>query len=298
MSIQVQGGSNADNILADGYVKGLRGGINWTDGYAAMKTDAEVVPNNNFDPEDLTQSTKEGRGALPDWLKYGYVSTSFARSISKTVEYSLNDFALSQVARGEAPRDVVKYLNRSAGWQKIWRNDITSLNFTGFLAPLDTLGNISEPYSPLTCGGCEWSAISYEALPWEYSWTVPFDMVTLIKFMGGLARTEARLDTMFIPNLKTGAVGSGGNNGIGNTLFNPGNEPSFSTPFLYNYFGRRQWKSVLRSRQTVNQYYNIGPSGLPGNSDAGAVDSWLIWNMLVRGFTLLWKYRTPEVLGL
>lgn len=28
----VQGGSNADNVLADAYVKGLRGGINWTEG--------------------------------------------------------------------------------------------------------------------------------------------------------------------------------------------------------------------------------------------------------------------------
>lgn len=38
-----QGGSNADNVLADAYVKELRGGINWTDGYAAMVKDAEVL---------------------------------------------------------------------------------------------------------------------------------------------------------------------------------------------------------------------------------------------------------------
>lgn len=80
----------------------------------AMKTDAEVTPYNNFDPEDLTQSTKEGRGALPDWLRYGFVTPNYGRSISKTVEYSLNDFALSQVAKGEAPQDVATYLNRSA----------------------------------------------------------------------------------------------------------------------------------------------------------------------------------------
>jgi putative alpha-1,2-mannosidase len=111
---RVQGGSNADNVLADAYVKGLRGGINWTDGYAAMKTDAEVVLYNNFDPQDLTGSTKEGRGALPDWLKYGYVTPNFGRSISKTVEYSLNDFALYQVAKDMMPSDAARYLNRSA----------------------------------------------------------------------------------------------------------------------------------------------------------------------------------------
>ena len=61
---RVQGGSNADNVLADAYIKGLKGGIDWSDGYAAMKTNVEVVPYNNFDPQDLTKRTKEGRGAL------------------------------------------------------------------------------------------------------------------------------------------------------------------------------------------------------------------------------------------
>lgn len=59
-----------------------------------------------------------------------------------------------------------------------------------------------------------------------------------------------------------------------------GNEPSFATPFLYNYLPGRQWKSVLRSRQTVDTYYSNTRSGLPGNSDAGALDAWLVWQML------------------
>ncbi|KAL9056366.1 MAG: hypothetical protein Q9162_002957 [Coniocarpon cinnabarinum] len=277
---RVQGGSNADNILADAYVKGLRGAINWTDGYHALLTDAETNPYNNFDPEDLSQSTKQGRGGLDNWHQYGYITLDYSRAVSKTVEYSLNDFAVSQVAQGEgAPGDAQKYLNRSAGWQRIWR-PIDSLNFTGFLAPLYENGTVMEGYDPLSCGSCEWMAIAYEATPWEYSWTVPFDMQSLIQFMGGPMRTEQRLDAMFVPGLRPGSVGSGGNNGIGDTLFNPGNEPSFQTPFLYNYLGSRQYKSVMRSRETVNQYYNIGPSGLPGNSDAGAVDSWLIWNLI------------------
>jgi len=245
-----------------------------------MYTDAEVVPYNNFDPEDLTQSTKEGRGALPDWLTYGFVTPNYGRGISKTVEYSLNDFSLYQVALGEAPDLAARYLNRSAGWQRIWSHNLTSLNYTGFLTPKFANGSILPGYDPLTCGECEWTAIAYEALPWEYSWTVPFDMETLISFMGGPARTESRLDTMFVAGIKTTAVGSGGTNGIGTTLFNPGNEPSFSTPFLYNYLQGRQHKSVMRSRQIINEYYNVGPSGLPGNDDAGAIDAWLIWNML------------------
>ena len=56
----------------------------------------------------------------------------------------------------------------------------------------------------------------------EYSWTIPYDMETLISFMGGPQTTETRLDTMFIPGLKTTGTGTGGGNGIGTTLFNPG----------------------------------------------------------------------------
>ena len=68
-----QGRSNADNVLADAYVQGMRGVINWTDGAAIVK-DAEVLLFNNFDPTDLSRSTKEGRGALTDWLELGYLS--------------------------------------------------------------------------------------------------------------------------------------------------------------------------------------------------------------------------------
>lgn len=96
--------------------------------------------------------------------------------------------------------------------------------------------------------------------------------------MGGQTTTEARLDAMFIPGLQDGGVGAG--NGAGTAIFNPGNEPSFGTPFLYNYLGKRQWKSVMRSREVVDQYYSNGRDGIPGNSDAGALESWMVWNLL------------------
>lgn len=36
-----QGGSNADNLLADSYLKGLKDGIDWDTGYKAVVSDAE-----------------------------------------------------------------------------------------------------------------------------------------------------------------------------------------------------------------------------------------------------------------
>ncbi|KAK8058436.1 alpha-mannosidase [Apiospora phragmitis] len=284
----VQGGSNADNVLADAYVKRLTpgsnkaGNINWTAGYAAMRQNAEVAPYNTFSPTDPTASVKEGRGALADWLRLGYVSADGnTRCLSRTVEYSLNDYALSVVAAGGegAPGDAEKYLNRSAGWQRTWNHDVTSRGFNGFLAP--RLGNGSwqnaTGYNPALCGGCEWSSITYEATPWEYSFTVPHDMQSLIEHMGGETEFERRLDYIFQPNTSEQDLNA---NGAGiTTIMNIGNEPDFAHPYLYHYLNK-QWKSVNQSRQLANQYFRDAQYGVPGNSDAGALNSWLVWQML------------------
>ncbi|PKX91959.1 glycosyl hydrolase 92 [Aspergillus novofumigatus IBT 16806] len=102
-------------------------------------------------------------------------------------------------------------------------------------------------------------------------------METLIDFMGGPATFEARLDTMFKPNLSVQNLGA---NGAGiTTLMNIGNEPDFATPYLYNYINK-QAKSVQMSRSLGLQYFKDAPYGVPGNSDAGAMNSWLVWQML------------------
>lgn len=159
----VQGGSNADNVLADAYVKGLRGKINWTEGYAAVKKDADVLPFFDQNPVDLQGSLKEGRSALDDWIPLGYVSADRnTRAVSKTVEYSLNDFAVSQIAAGEALGDQDLYLRRSAGWQLSWDPEATSRNFTGFVMPRFSNGTFNKSYDITDCGKCNWVDQSYE----------------------------------------------------------------------------------------------------------------------------------------
>ena len=59
-----QGGSNADNVLADAFIKGLSDGIDWDLGYAAVVKDAEVEP---YD------WSGEGRGGLDSWKSLGYI---------------------------------------------------------------------------------------------------------------------------------------------------------------------------------------------------------------------------------
>lgn len=54
---------------------------------------------------------------------------------------------------------------------------------------------------------------------------------------------------------------------------------TFNVPYLYNYINRQD-RSVYQSRKIAKTRYNSGVSGLPGNSDAGAMQTWLLWNMI------------------
>ncbi|CZT44350.1 uncharacterized protein RSE6_04505 [Rhynchosporium secalis] len=99
---RTHGGTNVDNVSADACVKNFRGQVNLSDRYAAMVKDAEITPPNTNYPDlmALDSSTKKGRGALPDWLKYGFIIPNFSRAVSRAVEYAYNDFTLYQVVKG------------------------------------------------------------------------------------------------------------------------------------------------------------------------------------------------------
>ena len=277
---RTQGGSNADNVLADAYVKGVRGRINWQDGYQAVKKDAEVMPPNNHDPIAPNSSTKEGRGALPDWKEFGYITPDFTRAVSRAVEYAVNDFSVSQIARGLGLTDNADlYMNRSRNWRNHWNPEQKSLNFSGFVVPRYAKAagfannSFDYPYDPLQCGDCYWSDPYYEDSAWTYSFNAHHDIYHLIDLAGGSETFIDRLETFFKPGVDDD------NSDYDSTIFNPGNEPAFTTPYLFNFVGRQDL-SVKYSRHAALSYYNDGTSGLPGNSDAGAMQTWILWNII------------------
>ena len=272
---RIQGGTNADNVLADAYVKGVRGAVNWNDAYRAMLKNAEVQPVNNNDPMAPDSSTKEGRGALPDWIKYGWITPNYTRAVSRAIEYSGNDFGLYQVATGlGVSDDATKYLSRSRNWRNHWNSDAKSLGFEGFVLQRKANGDFIEHEDPLSCGGCYWHDPYYEGLPWEYSFGAHHDMATLIRYSNGSDTFVNRLNTIF-----QNGSNPHGDPHFNKTIFGAGNEPSFTSPYLFNFAGQ-QHKSVEISRQVATSYYSTGVAGLPGNSDAGAMQSWLLWNII------------------
>ncbi|KAI5359545.1 putative alpha-1,2-mannosidase, six-hairpin glycosidase superfamily [Septoria linicola] len=291
---RVQGGTHADMVLADAYIKNggeLADDIDWQEAYKAVLNDALEEPIHNPDIAAFDGATKEGRGAIGEYLSLGYITRNHTRSISRGVEYSQNDFAIYSMAQhlSNSTSQIAEFLNKSSWWQNQWSSSAnTSLllpdstsntTFSGFPAPRNSDGTFNfTAYNPLSCGGCGWADDIYEAKPWETAFSAaPHDMSKIIELMGGDEKFIQRLNVSFLPGFGTSV---GANNDAGSALFNPGNEPSFLTPFLYNYVPGYHWKTANQTRATVDAFYSDRRNGYPGNIDGGALPSWLVFNLI------------------
>ena len=251
---RTQGGSNAEFMITDAYIKGLKG-IDWATAYAAEVHDAEVSPADHF---------KEGRGGLDDWRNLGYVSIEGSdRTASVHMEYAANDFEIALLAKGLGnAADYKKYLARSGNWKNLWDADFSDGGFQGFIRPRHRDGSWLTPFTALDSG--TWGGNTfYEGNSWTYSTFVPQDVASLIAKIGGPQKFVDRLDAFFaVPG-----------------RYDVGNEPGFLAPYLYNWAGRPD-KTAEHVREIIAKSYHAGPTGLPGNDDSGAMSSWYAFGQM------------------
>jgi predicted alpha-1,2-mannosidase len=247
---RTQGGSNANVVVADAYVKGLKD-IDYETAFAAMVHDAEVPP---------ADQQKEGRGGLKDYNEKGYVTLADERSGSRTVEYSYDDFAIAEVACGLGKtKEAALYASRTYNFEHLWDKDMTAEGFKGFLRPRNPDGTWAPPY--LVVRGT-WPDFFYEGDIWTYSIYAPQDMRRLIEMAGGNAAFIHRLDWTFLRG-----------------HFDVTNEPGFLLPVLYNYAGRPD-KTADIVHLVLEKAFSDTRAGIPGNDDSGAMSSWLIFSTL------------------
>jgi predicted alpha-1,2-mannosidase len=247
---RTQGGSNANVVVADAWVKGLKG-IDYETAFAAMVHDAEVPP---------ADAQKEGRGGLKDYNEKGYVTLADERSGSRTAEYSYDDFAISEVACGLGKtKEAALYSSRTHNFEHLWDKDMTAEGFKGFMRPRNPDGSWASPY--LVVRGT-WPDFFYEGDIWTYSIYAPQDMRRLIEMAGGNEGFVRRLDWTFLRR-----------------HFDVTNEPGFLLPVLYNYAGRPD-KTADIVHMTLEKAFADNRAGIPGNDDSGAMSSWLIFSTL------------------
>lgn len=247
---RTQGGSNANVVVADAFVKHLDG-IDYNTAFAAMLKDASVPPAN---PQ------KEGRGGILDYNSKGYITLADERSGSRTVEYSYDDFAIAELACGlHRSAEAKQFALRSHNWQNLWDKNLSAEGFRGFLRPRNTDGSWAAP--DLQVRGT-WPDFFYEGDLWTYSFYAPQDVRRLIAMSGGDNTFVQRLDHIF----------SRGH-------FDVTNEPGFLMPVLYNWAGRPDHTADVIS-QLLEKAFTAQRSGIPGNDDSGAMSSWFIFNSL------------------
>ena len=245
---RTQGGSNAEFLITDAFVKGLPG-IDWQEAWKAELQDAEVSPADQL---------KEGRGGLEDWKNLGYLTVEGVdRPGSKQMEYAADDYEIALLATGLGKdAEAQKYAARAENWRKLWDAKLTDGGESGFIRPRHRDGTWLKPFTALDSGS--WgSKTFYEGNSWTYSTFVPQNVAGLMELCGGRDGFVRRLDAFFdVPG-----------------RYDVGNEPGFLSPYLYIWAGRQD-KTAERVRLIVATNFHFGRDGMAFNDDSGAMSSW------------------------
>jgi predicted alpha-1,2-mannosidase len=258
----VMNGDSSDPILADAYAFGARD----FDASAAL---ADMVKG-----AEGTSATGQGwfveRPNSAAYIADGYVPNVGSDSISplpngasETLEYALDDFAISRLAADLGRHSTAKtFTSRSQNWANVFDTA------DGYVEPRDASGAFpSGPAVPALTGFGQNGFQEGNAA--QYTWMVPQNLRGLIQGLGGNQAAAARLDSFF----------SQLNSGPNQPYEWAGNEISFDAPWAYDSVGE-PWKTQQVVHEITTQVYSLTPGGEPGNDDLGAMSSWYVWAAL------------------
>ena len=117
-------GSHADSMIADAWVKGIRG-FDLELAYEATRHNALDPPEGDREKrwEDRALWTSvESRGGLSWYLDLGYVpADKTAESVSRTLEFAYDDFCVAQLAKAAGRMDDYETLmEHSRNYQNLY----------------------------------------------------------------------------------------------------------------------------------------------------------------------------------
>jgi predicted alpha-1,2-mannosidase len=203
------------------------------------------------------------RPGIATYLQLGYAPQTFGAGASITLEWSVDDFAISRFA--DALGDTATaaaFQSRAQYWQNLFNPStryISPRELSGFFPPGP--GFVDSPSRFGQYGFDEGNAE-------QYVWWVPQNVAGLATALGGRKAVADRLDR-FTEKLNVGP---------NEPYLWAGNEPGMGVPWLYNSVGQ-PWKTQL-TVDRVRGLYGPTPDGEPGNDDLGALSSWYVWAAL------------------
>jgi len=275
-------GNNSASVVADAYLKGLRG-YDIETLYEALKHGA-----NNAGPNAT------GREGIQYYNELGYVpyDVKINENVARTLEYAYDDFCIAQLGQklGKPKDEVDFYLKRSQNFHNVFDKQ------TGLMRGKNKDGSFQSPFNPF-----KWGDAFTEGNSWHYTWSVFHDIAALKKLMGGNEAFVAMLDSVFkmepvfdesyygfvIHEIREMQIMNMGQ-------YAHGNQPIQHMIYLYNYAGQ-PWKAQYWIREAMNKLYKATPDGYCGDEDNGQTSAWYVFSSM--GFYPVCPGTDQYVLG-
>ncbi|MET0320225.1 MAG: GH92 family glycosyl hydrolase [Duganella sp.] len=261
-------GNNSASVVAEAYVKGLRG----------------------YDIDTLWQAVKHGanhegpisavgRAGVYFYNDLGYVpyDVGINENAARTLEYAYDDFAIYQLGKalGKPPTEIAVYAQRALNYRKLFDPE------SGLMRGKNRDGSFQSPFNPF-----KWGDAFTEGNSWHYTWSVFQDVQGLVDLMGGRERFVAKLDQVFtlppvydesyyqevIHEIREMQIANMGQ-------YAHGNQPIQHMIYLYGYAGA-PWKTQYWVRETMNRLYRPTPDGYCGDEDNGQTSAWYVFSAL------------------
>lgn len=260
-------GNNSASVVADAYIKGMRGYDIHTL-YEALLHGA-----NNEGPRAT------GRKGVGFYNSLGYVpyDVGINENAARTLEYAYDDFTIYQLGKalGRPKAEVEQYFKHAHNYKNLF--DPTHNLMRG----KNKDGSFQSPFNPF-----KWGDAFTEGNSWHYSWSVFHDVQGLIDLMGGKKTFIRQLDSVFVmPPVFDDSYYHGVIHEIREMQiahmgqYAHGNQPIQHMIYLYNYAGA-PWKAQYWVRETMNRMYHATPDGYCGDEDNGQTSAWYVFSAL------------------
>lgn len=261
-------GNNSASVVADAYVKGLRG-------YDIETLWQALVKGAHIEgPMDAV-----GRRGAKYYNEKGYVpyNVGIRENAARTLEYAYDDFTIAKLGQllKKSPDTIQYFFDRAMNYKKLY-DDSTKL-----MRGKNEDGSFQYPFNPL-----KWGDAFTEGNSLHYSWSVFQDIAGLKTLMGGDKVFNQMLDTIFAmpphfdESYYRGVIHEIREMQIMNMgQYAHGNQPIQHVVYLYNY-GSNPWKAQQRVRQIMNQLYFPTPDGYCGDEDNGQTSAWYVFSAM------------------
>ena len=262
-------GNNSASVVADAYLKGLRG--------YDIETLWEAVIHGANNAHEKISST--GRKGVEYYNSLGYVpyNVGINESAARTLEYAYDDWCIYQLGKalGKPESEIGIYAQRAMNYRNLF--DAESKLMRG----KNEDGTFQSPFNPL-----KWGDAFTEGNSWHYTWSVFHDPQGLINLMGGKQEFTHMMDSVFsvppifddsyygfpIHEIREMQIMNMGN-------YAHGNQPVQHMIYFYGYAGE-PWKAQYWIREVMDKLYAATPDGYCGDEDNGQTSAWYVFSAL------------------